>query len=59
LARCCGWAPGALGYFAGENIVDIYGTFEQNKWYAIGAIAVVVAIVIARRVRRRLAARTA
>ena len=49
----------ALGYFAGENIVDIYGTFERYKWYVIGAIAVVVAIVIARRVRRRRAERTA
>ena len=46
-------------YFAGENIVDIYGTFERYKWYVIGAIAVVVAIVIARRVRRRRAERTA
>jgi membrane protein DedA with SNARE-associated domain len=40
-----------LGYLAGENIVEIYDTFERYKWYAIGALAVVVAIVIARRVR--------
>jgi membrane protein DedA with SNARE-associated domain len=49
----------ALGYLAGQNIVDIYNTFERYKWYVIGAIAVVVAIVIAHRVRRRRAERTA
>jgi membrane protein DedA with SNARE-associated domain len=48
----------SLGYFAGENIVEIYDTFERYKWYAIGALVVVVAIVITRRVRRRRAART-
>ena len=41
----------ALGYLAGENIVEIYDKFEQYKWYVIGALAVVVAIVITRRVR--------
>jgi membrane protein DedA with SNARE-associated domain len=45
------WA--ALGYLAGEHIVDIYAGFERYKWYAIGGVAVVIAIVIARRVRRR------
>jgi membrane protein DedA with SNARE-associated domain len=40
-----------LGYLAGENIVEIYDTFERYKWYGIGALAVVVAIVITRRVR--------
>jgi membrane protein DedA with SNARE-associated domain len=40
-----------LGYLAGEKIVEIYDTFERYKWYVIGAIAVVVAIVITRRVR--------
>jgi membrane protein DedA with SNARE-associated domain len=49
----------AVGYLAGENIVDIYDTFERYKWYVIGALAVVVAIVIAHRVRRRRAERTA
>jgi membrane protein DedA with SNARE-associated domain len=49
----------ALGYLAGVNIVDIYDTFERYKWYVIGALAVVVAIVIAHRVRRRRAERTA
>ena len=48
-----------LGYFAGENIVEIYDTFERYKWYVIGALAVVVAIVITRRVRRGRAERTA
>jgi membrane protein DedA with SNARE-associated domain len=42
----------ALGYLAGENIVEIYDTFERYKWYVIGALAVVIAIVITRRVRR-------
>jgi membrane protein DedA with SNARE-associated domain len=49
----------AMGYLAGENIVDIYDTFERYKWYVIGALAIVVAIVITHRVRRRRAARTA
>jgi membrane protein DedA with SNARE-associated domain len=40
-----------LGYLAGENIVEIYDTFERYKWYVIGALAVVIAIVITRRVR--------
>jgi membrane protein DedA with SNARE-associated domain len=48
-----------LGYLAGENIVEIYDTFERYKWYAIGALAVVVAIVITHRVRRRSAERAA
>jgi membrane protein DedA with SNARE-associated domain len=25
-----------LGYLAGENIVEIYDTFERYKWYVIG-----------------------
>jgi membrane protein DedA with SNARE-associated domain len=49
----------SLGYFAGENIVEIYDTFERYKWYVIGALVVVVAIVITRRVRRRRAGRAA
>jgi membrane protein DedA with SNARE-associated domain len=48
-----------LGYLAGENIVEIYDTFERYKWYIIGALVAVVAIVITHRVRRRRAARTA
>jgi membrane protein DedA with SNARE-associated domain len=52
-----------LGYFAGENIAQIYDTFERYKWYVIGALTVVIAIVITRRVRhshrRRRAERTA
>jgi membrane protein DedA with SNARE-associated domain len=48
-----------LGYLAGENIVEIYDTFERYKWYVIGALAVVIAIVITRRVRRGRAERTA
>jgi membrane protein DedA with SNARE-associated domain len=50
----------ALGYLAGENIVEIFDAFERYKWYVIGALAVVVAIVITRRrVRRRRAEGTA
>jgi len=45
------WA--ALGYLAGENIVEIYAAFERYKWYAVAAIVVIAAIVITRRVRRR------
>ena len=51
------WA--GLGYLAGENTVEIYAAFERYKWYAIGVLAVVVAIVIAHRVRRRRVERTA
>jgi membrane protein DedA with SNARE-associated domain len=46
----CTWA--AVGYLAGENIVEIYGAFEHYKWYAIAAIVVVAAVLITRRVRR-------
>lgn len=41
----------ALGYLAGEHIVEIYDTFERYKWYVIAAVVVVVAIVITSRVR--------
>jgi membrane protein DedA with SNARE-associated domain len=49
----------ALGYLAGEHIIEIYDGFERYKWYVIGALVVVVAIVIAHRVRRRRVERTA
>jgi membrane protein DedA with SNARE-associated domain len=49
----CTWA--GLGYLAGENIVEIYAAFDRYKWYVIGALAVVVTILITRRVRRRRA----
>jgi membrane protein DedA with SNARE-associated domain len=49
----CTWA--ALGYFAGENIDEIYGAFERYKWYIIAAIVVIAAILITRRIRRRRA----
>jgi membrane protein DedA with SNARE-associated domain len=45
------WA--GLGFFAGQHIVAIYDGFEGYKWYVIGALAVVAAIVITRRLRRR------
>ena len=41
----------ALGYLAGEHIVEIYDTFERYKWYVIAVVVVVVAIVITYRVR--------
>jgi membrane protein DedA with SNARE-associated domain len=47
----------AAGYLAGEHIAEIYDTFERYKWYVVGAIAVVFAIVITRRVRRGRARR--
>jgi membrane protein DedA with SNARE-associated domain len=50
----CTWA--GLGYYAGENIVEIYAGFERYKWYVIAALAVVVAVLITRRVRRGRAA---
>jgi len=49
----------AAGYFAGEHIAEIYDTFERYKWYVVGAAAVVIAIVITRRVRRGRARRAA
>jgi membrane protein DedA with SNARE-associated domain len=49
----CTWA--GVGYLAGENIVEIYAAFDHYKWYVIAALAVVVAILITRRVRRRRA----
>jgi membrane protein DedA with SNARE-associated domain len=49
----------ALGYLAGDNIAEIYGAFERYKWYAVGALVVVIAIVIAHRVRRRRAGQAA
>lgn len=45
----------AVGYFAGDHIEAIYGAFDRYKWFAIAALAVIVAIVITRRVRRRRA----
>jgi membrane protein DedA with SNARE-associated domain len=48
-----------LGYLAGQNIVEIYDTFERYKWYVVGAVVVVVVIVITHRVRRGRAERTA
>jgi membrane protein DedA with SNARE-associated domain len=50
----CTWA--GLGFYAGENIVEIYAAFERYKWYVIAALAVVVAVLVTRRVRRRRAA---
>jgi membrane protein DedA with SNARE-associated domain len=49
----CTWA--GIGYLAGKNIVEIYAAFERYKWLVIGAIVVVAAILIARRVMRRRA----
>ena len=49
----------ALGFLAGEHTAEIYDTFERYKWYVIGALVVVVAIVIAHRVRRSRAERPA
>ncbi|MDT5098823.1 MAG: hypothetical protein QOC76_2560 [Mycobacterium sp.] len=46
----------AVGYLAGENIVEIYAAFERYKWYVIAAIVVIAAILITRRIRRRRAA---
>ena len=49
----------AVGYLAGEHIVEIYGTFERYKWYVVAAVAVIGAIVITHRVRRRRVQRAA
>jgi membrane protein DedA with SNARE-associated domain len=42
----------AVGYFAGQNITTIYSAIERYKWYAIGALVVVAALLITRRIRR-------
>jgi membrane protein DedA with SNARE-associated domain len=47
----CTWA--GLGYLAGENITEVYAAFDRYKWYVIGAAAIVIAVLIARRVRNR------
>jgi membrane protein DedA with SNARE-associated domain len=47
----CTWA--LLGYLAGEHIVEIYDGVGKYKWYVIAALAVLVAVVITRRVRAR------
>ncbi len=52
----CTWA--FLGYFAGENIGEIWGGFERYKWYVIGAAAVIVIAYVVVRVRRRRPAET-
>ena len=49
----------AVGYLAGEHIVEIFDTFERYKWYVVAAVVVVLAIVIAHRVRRHRAERAA
>jgi membrane protein DedA with SNARE-associated domain len=43
----------AIGYFAGENIEEIWAAFERYKWYVIAGLAVVIAIVITQRLRHR------
>lgn len=53
----CTWA--GLGYLAGAHIVEIYAAFDKYKWFAIGVAAVIVAVLMTRRVlrtRRRHAA---
>ena len=49
----CWWS--LLGYFAGENISEIYAGFGRYKWFVIGAAAVIIAGYAAYRVRRRRA----
>jgi membrane protein DedA with SNARE-associated domain len=51
------WA--GLGFLTGEHMVAIYAAFEQYKWYVIGALVLIAAIVITNRVRRGRAARGA
>jgi membrane protein DedA with SNARE-associated domain len=53
----CTWS--AFGYFAGKNIDEIYSAVEHYKWYVIAALAIVVAVIVAVRVRRGRAAGTA
>ncbi len=43
------WA--CIGYFAGENITEIYQAFDKYEWYVIGAAVIIVALLITRRVR--------
>jgi membrane protein DedA with SNARE-associated domain len=47
-----------VGYLAGENILEIYDVVDRYKWYVVGAVVAVAAIVITHRVRRRRAARS-
>jgi membrane protein DedA with SNARE-associated domain len=45
------WA--GIGYFAGENITEIYEGFDRYKWYVIAAGVIIAALLITRRVRVR------
>ena len=49
----CWWS--LLGYFAGQNISEIYDAFDRYKWFVIGAAAVIVVAFVVHRVRRRRA----
>ncbi len=42
-----------LGYFAGENIGEIYAGFDRYKWYVIGTAELIIVAFVAYRVRRR------
>ncbi|MDT5360657.1 MAG: hypothetical protein QOC69_2419 [Mycobacterium sp.] len=43
------WA--GLGFLTGAHMVTIYAAFEHYKWYLIGALVTIAAIVITNRVR--------
>jgi membrane protein DedA with SNARE-associated domain len=47
----CTWA--LLGYFAGENISQIYAEFDRYKWLVIGVAVVLVIAFVMHRIRRR------
>ncbi|MBV8349635.1 MAG: DedA family protein [Mycolicibacterium sp.] len=42
-----------IGYFAGQNITEIYGAFDEYKWYVIAAGVIIAAVVVTRRVRAK------
>ncbi len=53
----CTWA--LLGYFAGQNITQVYAAFDRYKWLVIAATIVVIIAVVAYRVRRQRTPETA
>ncbi len=43
----------ALGYLAGEHFAEFTAAFDRYRWYVLGALVMIAATVITRRVRRR------
>ncbi|WP_329056629.1 DedA family protein [Amycolatopsis sp. NBC_01488] len=49
----------SAGYFAGDHIEVIYGQFQRYEWWVLAALAVLVALLVARWIVRRRRVRPA